>query len=102
MLYKSNIYFSGKVGLGMPKEGSARLAIGDHPRVAPLKMLDIGPNPVFTAFLPDTHGVLDDHFECWFLSYDIPQLEKPEGMESVVSLGQGQEWLTAPDKSNLP
>jgi len=102
MLYRSNIYFTGKIGLGMPKKGSARLTIGDHPRVAPLKSLDIDPNPIFTAFLPDTHGVLDDHFECWFLSYDSRPTVRPEGMESVAGLGQGQEWLAPPNKSNLP
>jgi hypothetical protein len=101
MLYKSYVYFSGKIGLGTARKGSARLKIGDHPRVAPLKTLDIDPDPIFTAFLPDTHGVLDDHFECWFLSYDSRPTQRPEGMESVVDLGLGEEWLTPPDKAHL-
>ncbi|MEO8620526.1 MAG: acetoacetate decarboxylase family protein [bacterium] len=101
MLFKSYVYFSGKIGLGTAKKGSARLTIGDHPRVAALKTLEIDPDPVFTAFLPDTHGVLDDHFECWFLSYDAKQTVKPEGMESTATLGLGEEWLTPPNKAFL-
>jgi hypothetical protein len=96
MLYKSSVYFKGKLGFNLMKKGSARLLIGDHPRVQALKELEIDPNPLLTAFLPAANGVLDDHFECWFLSE--PELPKtvPEGMESVVNLGQSQEWLAPP------
>jgi Acetoacetate decarboxylase (ADC) len=96
MLYKSSVYFKGKLGFHLLKKGSARLLIGEHPRVQPLKELEIDPDPILAAFLPQANGVLDDHFECWFLSE--PELPKtvPEGMESVVDLGQSQQWLAPP------
>ncbi len=96
MLYKSSVYFKGKLGFSLLKKGSARLTIGDHPRVQALKGLEIDPDPLFSAFLPAANGVLDDHFECWFMSEAQRQTVVPEGMESVVNLGQGQEWLAAP------
>ena len=49
-----------------------------------------------TAFLPEANGVLDDHIESWFLTFDQLPKVAPEGMESVVNLGQGQEWLAPP------
>jgi hypothetical protein len=100
MLYKSFIYFSGKLGMGRARKGSARLTLGDHPRADRLRDLRIGPDPVFTAFFPETRGVLDDHFECWFLAYDRPPTEQPEGMESVANLGLGQTWLEAPHRDS--
>lgn len=96
MLYKSSVYFKGKLGFNLMKKGSARLLIGDHPRVQPLKDLEIDPDPVLAAFLPAANGVLDDHFECWFLSEPKLLTVVPEGMESVVNLGQSQEWLAPP------
>ncbi len=96
LLMKSSLYFHGKLGFHLFKKGSAKLTLGDHPRVQPLKDLEIDPNPILAAFLPAANGVLDDHFESWFLSEAKPQTTVPEGMESVVSLGQGQEWLAPP------
>lgn len=98
LLMKSYIYFRGKAGFNLPFTCSGRLTIGDHPRVAPLKQLGIGKRPVLTAWFPDTAGVLDDHFEAWFLHYDQPPEDVPEGMESVVDLGQSQEWLAPPKR----
>jgi hypothetical protein len=96
MLFKSKVYFKGKLGLRLMKKGSARLFIGDHPRVQPLKELEIDPNPLLAAFLPAANGVLDDHFDCWFLSEPQPPAPNFEGMESVVNLGQSQAWLAPP------
>jgi hypothetical protein len=98
MLMKSYIYFRGRAGVNFPFTRSGRLTIGDHPRVAPLKRLEIGERPVLTAWLPETAGVLDDHFESWFLHYDQPPTDVPEGLESVVDLGQSQDWLAPPEK----
>src|SRR5215470_14115871 len=42
MLMKSYIYFKGKIGFSLFKKGSARLTIGDHPRIRPLKSLEVG------------------------------------------------------------
>lgn len=96
LLMKSYIYFKGKAGISLFKKGAARLTIGDHPRVRALKALEIEENPVFTAFIAEANGVLDDHFEGWFLSYPEPPAVRPEGMESVVNLGLGEEWLAPP------
>ncbi|MBD2523654.1 acetoacetate decarboxylase family protein [Nostoc sp. FACHB-133] len=96
MLMKSVIYFQGKLGFSLFKPGSAKLTIGDHPRIQPLKHLEISPEPIFTGFFPEITGMLDDHLESWFLGYDIPPTQQPEGLESVVNLGLGQEWLPAP------
>ena len=67
----------------------------------PLKTLEIEDSPLFTAFMPETQGVLDDYFECWFLTYDRPPKEQPEGLESVADLGLGEKWL-APPRSDWP
>jgi hypothetical protein len=98
MLFKSNIYFTGKLGMTLGGKGKARLTLGDQPRMQRLKELDIGDAPVFTAFFPATHGTLDDHFECWFLSYDQLPVQQPEGMESVVNLGLGETWPASPHR----
>ena len=96
LLWKSYLYFHGKAGFDLFKKGSARLYIGSHPRVAKLKELEIDPDPIMTAFFPESNGTLDDHFEGWFLSYDQPPDPPVEGLESVVNLGEGQEWLAKP------
>jgi hypothetical protein len=96
MLMKAYSYIGGRAGFSMLNRRACRLYIGDHPRVRPLKELEIGPRPFFTAFLPSASGVLDDHFEGWFLTYDEPPSTQPEGLESVVDLGLGQEWLDPP------
>jgi len=96
MLMKSLIYFHGKFAFRLGKKASARLTLGDHPRVAPLKKLGVSPKPFFTGFFPASSGVLDDHFECWFLSYKELPAALPEGLESVVGLGLSQQWLSPP------
>jgi Acetoacetate decarboxylase (ADC) len=96
MLMKAYSYIGGRAGFSVLSRRACRLYIGDHPRVRPLKELEIGARPFFTAFLPDTSGVLDDHIECWFVTYDEPPSTRPEGLESVVDLGLGREWLDPP------
>jgi hypothetical protein len=96
MLMKSYIYFRGKGALSLFRKGSARLRIGSHPRVQPLRGLDIDPDPLMTAFIPEAEGTLDDHFEAWFLDYDGVPGSAPEGMESVVDLSRNEEWLSPP------
>ena len=96
MLMKSYIYFKGKMGFFFNKKGSAKLTIGSHPRVQMLKQLDISPEPLFAGFIPESTGVLDDYFENWFLTYPQPPKTAPEGIESVVNLGLGQQWLAPP------
>jgi hypothetical protein len=96
MLMKAYSYIDGRAGFSVLSKRACRLYIGDHPRVRPLKELEIEPRPFFTAFLPSASGVLDDHFEGWFLTYDDPPSTPSEGLESVVELGLGQEWLEPP------
>jgi hypothetical protein len=96
MLMKSTIYFSGKAGVSLFRKGAARLVIGDVPRVQVLKEIGLSPDPIATMYLPEVTGVLDDHFENWFLSYTQPPAAAPEGLESVVNLGEGQQWLPPP------
>jgi hypothetical protein len=98
MLMASYIYFQGRLGLHFMRPGSARLTIGSHPRVQPLKALEIEDRPLFAGFFPETHGVLDDHFECWFLSEGRPPATEMEGMRSVVDLGQSEQWLAPPKR----
>jgi hypothetical protein len=97
MLMKSYIYFRGHAGFRLPFTRSAKLTLGDHPRMAAVKSLEPSERPLFVAFFPETRGVLDDHYEAWFLSYEQPPIDVPEGMESVVGLGQGREWLDPPN-----
>ena len=96
MLMKSSIFFKAKAGFSLFKKGAARLTIGDHPRVRGLKELEIGKDPIFTAFIPAANGLLDDHYEAWFLSFPQPPTQRPEGFESVIDLGLSQEWLSPP------
>ncbi|WP_217450791.1 acetoacetate decarboxylase family protein [Vogesella oryzae] len=98
MLMKSYIYFQGKLGFSLFKPGSARLLIGDHPRMAPLKMLDIDPDPIAAGFFPSTAGVLDDYFECWFLTEQQAPTQSIQGLETTYPLGQSQQWLAPPNR----
>lgn len=96
MLWKSSIYFHGRVGIRLMSRRGTELLIGEHPRVAPLKALDISSRALFTVYFPASAGVLDDHVEGWFLGYDYPPTSAPEGLESVVGLGLSQSWLPPP------
>jgi hypothetical protein len=99
MLVKSYIYFEGKARLTLLRKQAASITLGSHPHAEALRALGIVPEAVFTAYMPQVKGVLDDHFESWFLSYDQPPAAAPEGLESVFPLGYGQDWLPAPDRT---
>ncbi len=96
LLVKSFIYFKGKIGFRMFGNANARFVLGDHPRADAFRSLEIEPNPIMTAFIPDVTGALDDYFESWLLLQDRPPTQPPEGMESVVGLGLSQAWLPPP------
>jgi Acetoacetate decarboxylase (ADC) len=96
LLMKSTVYFAGKVGFSLFRKGSGRLVIGDVPRLQVLKEIGLEADPVATLYLPQVTGVLDDHFESWFCSYAEPPATPPEGFESVIGLGQGEDWLAPP------
>jgi hypothetical protein len=98
MLMKSYIYFKGKAGLTLFKKGAAKITLGTHPNADQLRFLEIEADPIFTAYLPKTTGILDDYFESWFLSYpELPE-KTGEGLESVYHLGYGEEWLEKPNR----
>jgi len=99
MLMASYIYFKSKAGVNLFNKAKANLYIGDHPRVSFLRDIDINPDPFFTLFMPQANGILDDHFDCWFMTYDQPPKEMPEGFESVFHLGLSEDWLPAPKES---
>lgn len=96
MLMASYIYFDTKAGVNLFGKAQAKLYIGDHPNVAMLRDIDINPNPMFTVYMPAANGILDDHMQCWFMTYDEPPSTMPEGLESVFHLGNGEEWLSPP------
>jgi hypothetical protein len=96
LLMKSTIYFTGKAGFSLFNANAARLVIGDVPRVQVLKTIGLEMTPIVTLYLPEVTGVLDDHFESWFLSDATPPTHPAEGLESVVGLGQSQQWLPPP------
>ncbi|HSI74520.1 MAG TPA: acetoacetate decarboxylase family protein [Lunatimonas sp.] len=96
MLMASYIYFDTKAGVNLFGKAQAKLYIGDHPNVAMLRDIDINPDPMFTVYMPSANGILDDHMQCWFMTYDDPPAAMPEGFESVFHLGNGEEWLSPP------
>jgi hypothetical protein len=95
MIWRSVIHFKSKAGFILFPKG-AELLIGNHPKVAHLKSLEIQPNPIMVAFIPQASGVLDDHLEAWFYSDADPITQMPQGMESVVNLGESQDWPPPP------
>lgn len=96
MLMRSNIFFGGTVGLSALRGGNARLLVGDHPRVKALHTLEISDKALMTVWFPSSRGVLDDHFESWFLTFPEAPTSPPEGIESVAQLGLSQDWLAPP------
>jgi hypothetical protein len=96
LLMHSNIYFGGRIGFSLLRPGKARLLVGDHPRVAALHNLDISDKALMTVWFPSSAGVLDDHFESWFLGFPTAPAQAPEGMESVVGLDLDERWLSPP------
>ena len=98
MLMKSDVYFRGRAHVALGRSASGHLEIGDHPRLAALKALDIAPRPAFTVFFPEAHGVLDDYVESWFLPFPQAPQARPEGFESVIDVGLSEEWLPPPER----
>jgi hypothetical protein len=96
MLMKSDVYFRGVGGIILFKKGSARLCLGDQPRLEALKGLDIDPDPVYVGFFPSLSGLLDDHVESWFSACASPPVSEGEDMRSVVDLGLGRTWPPPP------
>ncbi|WP_223632239.1 acetoacetate decarboxylase family protein [Corallococcus sp. EGB] len=103
MLMKSTLYFRGRFAFRVGRRARGTLELGDHPRVQALRALGISPRPFFTGFFPASSGVLDDHFESWFLTQPSPPLDTyPEGLRSVVDLGQDPTPMPPPESVGAP
>jgi len=99
MMMKSLIYFRGKVGFHLMRPGSARLVLGDHPRADVIRGLEVDPNPIFSGYIPEVLGVLDDYFECWFVTPETePTAPIGEGLATTYPLAYGRDWLTPPQR----
>lgn len=97
LLTKSYIDMRGRLGMSLSGKG-VRLLVGDHPRMDPIKRLDISPAPLMWGFMPEVDGVLDDHIETWYLTGDTPPGPAQVGTRDVVNLGLSQAWLDPPDR----
>jgi hypothetical protein len=100
-LMASYVAFQAKLAVGVFGGATGRFVVGDHPRLAALKKLEHEAKPFVTLWMPTGHGVLDDHYESWFLTSPKPIETRPEGMESVVGLGLDQTW-PEPPKAPVP
>lgn len=98
MLTKSYVHLQGRAGLPWKQRRRTRLLVGEHPRMDPIRRLDIDPEPLFTAFAPRTEGMLDDHVETWFLTAEAPPPPPTVGLADAADLGLGREWLAPPDR----
>ncbi|MCX7899199.1 MAG: acetoacetate decarboxylase family protein [Methylocystis sp.] len=97
MTMRSFIYFKGKAGFRLFQPGSARFILGDHPRAASLASLAHEPDPIFAGWFPNIKGVLDDYFDCWFVTTETkPDGPISEGLETTYPLGYSQDWLAPP------
>lgn len=97
MIMRSFIYFQGQAGVHLMKPGSARFILGDHPRAEKLLSLEHRPDPIFAAYIPHVRGLLDDYFDCWFVTpKERPDLPLGDGLEATYPLGYGQTRLPPP------
>jgi hypothetical protein len=96
MIRTSYLYFNGIGKFNIFKKAKGRLFIGDHPRVAPLKGLDIDGDPFITMFMSKATGILSDYSESWFITYDKPPAKMPEKLVDFEGLSLSQEWLDPP------
>lgn len=98
LLTKSSLSFRGRAGISFRPGSGARLLLGDHPRMDPIKRLGIDPRPLFTGFVPSAAGILDDHVETWFLTADHPPGPAELGLRDVIDLGVSEAWLPPPNR----
>lgn len=97
MMMRSYIYFRGKAGVHLLKRGAARFILGDHPKADLLRTLEHRPDPLFAAYIPSVTGLLDDYFDCWFITSDTePAQPFSAGLEATYPLGYGQDRLPPP------
>lgn len=103
MLMKSSIYFSGAADIAVGKAARGRLVLGGE-LAQRLGHLKIGRKPIATVWIPKATGVLDDHFESWFLTAPTQHAADAvpmEGLDTVVGLGRGEQWPAPPDRARV-
>jgi hypothetical protein len=99
MIYRSFIYFRGKAGVQLLRRGGARLVLGDHPKTNWLRTLNYSSDALFAAYIPNVTGVLDDYFDCWFVTSAAPPAGPiGEGLETTYPLGYSEDWLAPPSR----
>ena len=97
MLMASYIHLDAKAGIRLGKNAKGSLYIGNHPRTQYMLKLNIESKPLFTFYTPAAIGILDDHFECWFMTYkNKTENMMSESFESVADLTLNEDWLPPP------
>ena len=96
MLFASSIYLSSRAGFRYGRRARGSLYIGDKTPISYLRDLGLESKPFFTLYMPDTTGILDDHVQSWFITYQDPPEDQNAGLESVTGLGLGDTWPPPP------
>lgn len=99
LLTRSTLRLRGRAGIALGRRKEGCLVIGDHPQADLLRQLDISEHPLFTCFIPDATGVLDDYVESWFLTSDTAPAEPELDMTDVIDLDLSTTRLAPPDRS---
>lgn len=99
MIMRSFIHFRSKAGIRLMKPDSARFLLGNHPRSEVFRSLRHREQPLFVAHMPDLRGLLDDYFECWFVTHNEPPAQaQSEGLETTYPLGYSEIWPPPPNR----
>ena len=104
MLMKSSVYFSDTAEVSAGRIRKAECMLGPHPRMDPLRTLQISDHAIFVACMPDSHGVLDDHYEGWFITAPAQPEPQPEekSLKAVAGLPNTEDWLAPPTANGRP
>src|SRR6185437_3141438 len=93
-----------KAEVGAGRIRDAECLLGPNPRMDPLRKLQISEHAIFVACMPDSHGVLDDHYEGWFIT--APSQPEPQPTEkslnAVAGLTNNDDWLAPPTAGGRP
>ena len=99
MVMRSSIYFRAPPSVARGPAGIGAAAPRRRPAGSHRCATSTSTAAVLHRRLPTTHGVLDDHFECWFLMHESAPAgltARPEGLESVAELDNDTTWLEPP------
>jgi len=99
LLTRSTLRLRGRAGLAFGRRKQGSLVIGDHPQADLLRRLEVSEHPLFTCFIPEATGVLDDYVESWFLTADSAPAEPELDLTDVIDLDLSTTRLAPPDRS---